>query len=51
MLINVRNNKKLLGKVKAFDRHFNMVGGGTNPLMESVYIDMDRRECFMISSY
>ncbi|KAK4523580.1 hypothetical protein GAYE_PCTG70G1476 [Galdieria yellowstonensis] len=25
VLINVRNNKKLLGKVKAFDRHFNMI--------------------------
>ena len=25
MLINVRNNKKLLGNVKAFDRHCNMV--------------------------
>merc|ERR1712055_507360 len=25
ILINCRNNKKLLGRVKAFDRHFNMV--------------------------
>jgi len=25
VLINVRNNKKLLGRVKAFDRHFNLV--------------------------
>eukprot|EP01111_Echinosteliopsis_oligospora_P012378 TRINITY_DN421_c0_g1_i2.p1 TRINITY_DN421_c0_g1~~TRINITY_DN421_c0_g1_i2.p1 ORF type:complete len:120 (-),score=35.04 TRINITY_DN421_c0_g1_i2:83-442(-) len=25
ILINVRNNKKLLGRVKAFDRHCNMV--------------------------
>lgn len=25
VLINVRNNKKLLGYVKAFDRHCNMV--------------------------
>ncbi|GJD10083.1 Probable small nuclear ribonucleoprotein Sm D2 [Galdieria sulphuraria] len=25
VLINVRNSKKLLGKVKAFDRHFNMI--------------------------
>lgn len=25
VLINCRNNKKLLGRVKAFDRHFNMV--------------------------
>eukprot|EP01129_Flabellula_baltica_P006705 TRINITY_DN2540_c0_g2_i1.p1 TRINITY_DN2540_c0_g2~~TRINITY_DN2540_c0_g2_i1.p1 ORF type:complete len:130 (+),score=36.58 TRINITY_DN2540_c0_g2_i1:76-465(+) len=25
VLINVRNNRKLLGKVKAFDRHCNMV--------------------------
>ena len=25
VLINCRNNKKLLGTVKAFDRHFNMV--------------------------
>jgi len=25
VLINVRNNKKLLGRVKAFDRHCNMV--------------------------
>ena len=25
MLINCRNNKKLLGRVKAFDRHCNMV--------------------------
>lgn len=27
VLINVRNNKKLLGRVKAFDRHCNMVRG------------------------
>ena len=26
VLINVRNNKKLLGRIKAFDRHCNMVG-------------------------
>jgi small nuclear ribonucleoprotein D2 len=25
VLINCRNNKKLLGRVKAFDRHCNMV--------------------------
>jgi small nuclear ribonucleoprotein D2 len=25
VLINCRNNKKLLGTIKAFDRHFNMV--------------------------
>ncbi len=25
MLINCRNNKKLLGRVKAFDQHCNMV--------------------------
>ena len=25
VLINCRNNKKLLGRIKAFDRHFNMV--------------------------
>ena len=25
MLINCRNNRKLLGRVKAFDRHCNMV--------------------------
>ena len=25
ILINCRNDKKLLGRVKAFDRHFNMV--------------------------
>lgn len=25
ILIALRNNKKLLGKVKAFDRHMNMV--------------------------
>ena len=25
ILINCRNNKKLLGRLKAFDRHFNMV--------------------------
>lgn len=25
VLINLRNNKKLLGRVKAFDRHCNMV--------------------------
>lgn len=25
MLINCRNNKKLLGRVRAFDRHCNMV--------------------------
>ena len=25
ILINTRNNKKLLARVKAFDRHFNMV--------------------------
>jgi len=25
VLINVRNNRKLLGRVKAFDRHFNLV--------------------------
>uniref|UniRef100_A0A0K0EU86 Small nuclear ribonucleoprotein Sm D2 n=2 Tax=Strongyloides TaxID=6247 RepID=A0A0K0EU86_STRVS len=25
VLINCRNNKKLLGRVKAFDRHFNMI--------------------------
>jgi len=25
VLINLRNNKKLLGRVKAFDRHFNLV--------------------------
>merc|ERR1711982_45190 len=25
VLINCRNNKKLLGRVKAFDRHYNMV--------------------------
>eukprot|EP01112_Ceratiomyxa_fruticulosa_P012743 TRINITY_DN3549_c0_g1_i1.p1 TRINITY_DN3549_c0_g1~~TRINITY_DN3549_c0_g1_i1.p1 ORF type:complete len:119 (-),score=24.34 TRINITY_DN3549_c0_g1_i1:99-455(-) len=25
VLINVRNNKKLLGRVKAFDRHCNMI--------------------------
>ena len=25
VLINCRNNRKILGRVKAFDRHFNMV--------------------------
>lgn len=25
VLINCRNNKKLLGRIKAFDRHFNMI--------------------------
>jgi len=25
VLVNCRNNKKLLGRVKAFDRHFNLV--------------------------
>ena len=25
MLINCRNNRKLLGRVKAFDRHCNMI--------------------------
>ena len=25
VLINCRNNRKLLGRIKAFDRHFNMV--------------------------
>lgn len=27
VLISLRNNKKLLARVKAFDRHSNMVGG------------------------
>jgi small nuclear ribonucleoprotein (snRNP)-like protein len=27
VLISLRNNKKLLGRVKAFDRHANMVSG------------------------
>ena len=30
MLINVRNNKKLLGRIKAFDRHCNMVSALTD---------------------
>ena len=25
ILVNCRNNKRLLGRLKAFDRHFNMV--------------------------
>ncbi len=25
VMINCRNNKKLVGRVKAFDRHFNMI--------------------------
>lgn len=30
VLINVRNNKKLLANVKAFDRHCNMVCSSTS---------------------
>lgn len=33
VLINVRNNKKLLGRVKAFDRHCNMVRDGLPVLL------------------
>ncbi|KAK4311698.1 hypothetical protein Pmani_016830 [Petrolisthes manimaculis] len=32
VLINCRNNKKLLGRVKAFDRHFNMVLEGVTEI-------------------
>merc|ERR1712029_610262 len=32
VLINCRNNKKLLGRVKAFDRHFNMVLEGVKDM-------------------
>jgi small nuclear ribonucleoprotein D2 len=31
-LINCRNNKKLLGRVKAFDRHCNMVLEGVKEM-------------------
>lgn len=40
VLINVRNNKKLLGRVKAFDRHCNMVrwrGRGLSPIRSAVF--------------
>ncbi len=32
VLINCRNNKKLLGRVKAFDRHCNMVLEGVKEM-------------------
>eukprot|EP01064_Diplonema_japonicum_P005248 TRINITY_DN1353_c1_g1_i1.p1 TRINITY_DN1353_c1_g1~~TRINITY_DN1353_c1_g1_i1.p1 ORF type:complete len:120 (+),score=30.00 TRINITY_DN1353_c1_g1_i1:53-361(+) len=32
VLINCKNNKKLLGKVKAFDRHMNMILEGVQEL-------------------
>eukprot|EP01059_Diplonema_ambulator_P002252 TRINITY_DN11905_c0_g2_i2.p1 TRINITY_DN11905_c0_g2~~TRINITY_DN11905_c0_g2_i2.p1 ORF type:complete len:106 (+),score=16.27 TRINITY_DN11905_c0_g2_i2:47-364(+) len=32
VLINCKNNKKLLGKVKAFDRHMNMILEGVTEL-------------------
>jgi hypothetical protein len=38
VLINVRNNKKLLGRVKAFDRHCNMV-------LENVSVYQRGRQC------
>lgn len=40
VLINVRNNKKLLGRVKAFDRHCNMVrwqGRGLSPIRSAFF--------------
>ena len=30
--MNCRNNKKLIGRVKAFDRHFNMVMENVNEI-------------------
>lgn len=35
VLINVRNNKKLLGRVKAFDRHCNMVRSGLSAVLSA----------------
>lgn len=31
-MINCRNNRKLIGRVKAFDRHFNMVLEGVREM-------------------
>ena len=39
ILIALRNNKKLLGKVKAFDRHMNMVLQN----VQEVWIEMPRK--------
>ena len=36
VLINCRNNKKLLGRVKAFDRHCNMVLEGVKEMWTEV---------------
>ena len=36
VLINCRNNKKLLGRVKAFDRHCNMVLEGVREMWMEV---------------
>lgn len=38
VLINCRNNKKLLGRVKAFDRYVYLILFATNVLFESVSV-------------
>merc|ERR1712107_742022 len=43
VLINCRNNKKLLGRVKAFDRHCNMVLEGVKE-MDRTSQDWQRKE-------
>lgn len=42
VLINLRNNKKLLGRVKAFDRHANMVLENVKEVSEREH---ERRAC------
>ncbi|KAJ4774729.1 Small nuclear ribonucleoprotein Sm D2 [Rhynchospora pubera] len=37
VLINCRNNKKLLGRVRAFDRHCNMVLENTREMWAEVF--------------
>lgn len=44
VLINVRNNKKLLGYVKAFDRHCNMVLQDVHELWSEVRKDADGKK-------
>lgn len=44
VLINVRNNKKLLGYVKAFDRHCNMVLQDVHELWSETRKDSDGKK-------
>ena len=45
MLINCRNNRKLLGRVKAFDRHCNMVLENVKEMWTEARVARTRARC------